>query len=229
MSASMTPKTPHAGHRARLKERFDRSPHEMPDYETLELLLGYVLPRKDTKPLAKALLQNFGNMRGVLDARRDELESVPGFGPGLTRFWRLLRECMARYEEAPVRCRHELSTPDAVARMARRRLAGNSREECWIALLDSCNRCIAWECLLRGGVEGVRFEAREVLEMVLRREANGFILVHNHPGGNATPSGPDMLMTRTLQRLAQEMKIRFVDHIIVSETECRSLTSNTRI
>ena len=105
----------HTGHRARLKERFTLEPLALADYEILELLLGYVLIRKDTKPLAKELLERFGSLRGVMDARQDELESVAGVGPGLSVFWRLLREFAARCEEAPVRRREELATPQAVA------------------------------------------------------------------------------------------------------------------
>lgn len=223
MSSNNAAKSPHAGHRKRLKARFAGAPHQMADYEALELLLGYALPRKDTKPLAKELLRRFGDMRGVLSARPDELCGVPGFGPGLELFWRLLRECLARYEEAPVRQRQVLATPEAVARMARTRLTGCSHEECWVALVDSGNHCIAWEMLMRGGVDAVPVRPRDVLEQALRYKASGIILVHNHPGGNDAPSAPDLSITRELQRLAAAMGIRFLDHVIVTETSCRSL------
>lgn len=229
MTSSKATKPPHAGHRARLRERFARAPHEMADYETLELLLGYVITRQDTKPLAKELLTRFDNMRGVISARPDELESVPGFGEGLVVFWKLLRECMARYEEAPVRHRHTLASPEAVARMARMRLTGAAHEECWIALVDARNRCIAWEMLMRGGVESVPITPRDVLAMALRHKASGVILVHNHPGGNTTPSAADMQITRELQRLCSGMGVRFLDHIIVTETECHSLVQNNTV
>ena len=140
------------GHRARLRERFERDPAGMADYEVLELLLGYSLTRKDTKPLAKELLRRFGGIRGVMDARPDELLAVPGFGPGLMTFFTALRETYSRYTDSAVRKREVLATPQAVARMAQSRLAGCPHEECWLALVDQRNRLTAWERLRQGGV-----------------------------------------------------------------------------
>ncbi len=136
--------SPHSGHKARLRKRFQKAPATFQDYEILELLLGYVLIRKDTKPLAKELLARFENIRGVLNARQDELVTVPGFGEGLAIYWDLIRELMSRYAEAPMRQRCTLVTPEDVATMAQVRLAGFSHEECWIALLDNQNRLLPW-------------------------------------------------------------------------------------
>ena len=105
------------GHRERLRQRLEIEPTAVADYEVLELLLGYGLTRKDTKPLAKELIQRFGSIRGALDARPEELLEVPGFGPGLVALWRVLSETRARYAAADVRQREVLATPDAVARM----------------------------------------------------------------------------------------------------------------
>ena len=214
----------HSGHRARLRARLEREPLAVADYEVLEMLLGYGLPRRDTKPLAKELLARFGSLRGVLDARPGELEQTSGFGAGLQAFWRLLREVLARYEESPVRQRETLASPEAVARMARNRLAGCSHEECWLALVDTRNRLIAWERLSRGGVADVPLQPRDVLEVALIRKASGIILVHNHPGGSLEPSRSDMALTEELQRLAPCMGLRFLDHVIVTEGACYSIT-----
>jgi DNA repair protein RadC len=99
----MTEISAHQGHRARLRGRLMQNPGALADYEILELLLGQTLVRKDTKPLAKALLARFGSLRGVLDAGLPELSTIPGFGSGLACFWILLRESMARYAESPLR------------------------------------------------------------------------------------------------------------------------------
>lgn len=220
---------PYAGHRARLRERLEREPLVVEDYEVLELLLGYGLTRKDTKPLAKELLRRFGSIRGVLDARPDELMAVPGFGPGLMALWRVQREILARHAESPVRRREILATPKAVARMAQSRLAGCPHEECWLALVDQRNGLIAWERLRRGGIGQVPVQARDVLEVALTRKASGIILVHNHPGGSPGPSRPDLLLTEELQRLAPRMGLRFLDHVIVTEGDCYSITQSQLI
>ena len=94
-----------AGHRARLRQRLNRDAQTVEDYEILELVLGFALTRKDTKPLAKELLRRFGTIRGVLDARPDELLAVDGFGPGLLSLWQLLRELMVRYQSSQLRRR----------------------------------------------------------------------------------------------------------------------------
>lgn len=214
----------HEGHRARLKKRLQLETQALADYEILELLLGYVLLRKDTKPLAKELLERFTSLRGVMDARPDELQNVDGFGPGLLAFIGLLREFMARYAEAPVRYRQEIASAKAVAHMARMRMAGMDHEECWIALVDRQNRLLSWERLQRGRTSEVSLIPRDVLELAYARKASGIILVHNHPGGGTNPSAPDLLLTSELQRLAPSMGLRFLDHIIVTEADCYSMS-----
>lgn len=216
----------HAGHRARLRERLEREPLAVSDYEVLELLLGYGLTRKDTKPLAKELLRRFGSIKGVLDARPDELVQTPGFGPGLMHLWRVLRELLARHASSSIRKREELATPQAVAHMARARLSGCAYEECWIALVDNRNGLLAWERLRRGGIGSVPVQPRDVLEAALLHKASGIILIHNHPGGSPGPSQPDIMLTTELQRLAPRMGLRFVDHIIVTEGDCYSITQS---
>ena len=116
--------SPHSGHRSRLRQRLAREPLAVADYEILELLLGYGQPRKDTKPLARELLLRFHNIRGVLDAPPEQLLAVPGFGPGLLSMWQVLREVLARHAAAPLLQGVEVATPQAVAEMARARLAG---------------------------------------------------------------------------------------------------------
>jgi DNA repair protein RadC len=213
----------HTGHRSRLKARLKKDAAQLADYELLELLLGCVLLRRDTKVLAKTLLRRFGNIRGVLDARPDELMTVEGFGPSLGAFWQLLREVKARCEEAPVRDREVLCTPEAVARMARARLTGCPHEELWIALTDHGNRLLALERLRKGTVGQVACTPREVLEMALLHKASNIILVHNHPGGNARPSAPDLHLTREIARLAPSLGMALIDHVVVTEDACYSL------
>lgn len=154
---------------------------------------------------------------------------MEGFGEGLLAVWRLQREILARYAAAAVRKREELSSPEAVAALARARLAGCPHEEVWLALLDGGNRLISWELLRRGGVDGVSITPREVLERALDHRASGIILVHNHPGGTLTPSRADINLTEAVSRLADQMGMRLLDHVIVTEADCHSITQNRRI
>src|SRR5574344_3054913 len=222
----MTDKTaasPHAGHKARLRERFAKEPLALPDYEILELLLGYAILRKDTKALAKDLLARFGSLRGVLDARPVELRQAAGFGPGLELFLRLLHEIMARYAVAPARQRKRITNAAIVARMARARLAASPHEECWMALLATLNNLLGWERLQRGDASFVQISRREVMAVVLKAGAAGFIIAHNHPGGNVQPSAPDLEITEKIRQTAKALDVHFLDHVIVTEQACYSL------
>lgn len=211
------------GHRERLRERVRRDPSAVADYEILELLLGLALVRKDTKLLARDLIARFRNIRGVLDARPDELLSVPGFGPSLASLWRLMRELMARYVASPVMEREVLASPEAVSAMGKQRLGHLANEESWLALVDAQNRLISWERLRHGGISSVSIQPRDVLEAALLHKASGIILVHNHPGGNPSPSRADLEMTVELEKLAPHLGLRFLDHVIVTAGDCYSI------
>ncbi len=213
----MTDKPHYIGHRNRLKERLKKNAAGLQDYEVLELVLGYALPRRDTKPLAKALLNRFGTLAGVYGARPEELADIAGVGPGLVTFWRLWREYWARVEESKLRQREVLDSPEVVADMARARLGYLGKEELWLACLDAKNRLLAFCAVSRGTVNQSAVYPREILAEALRREAGGIILVHNHPGGDPVPSKADRDLTRRIAFLAQEMGLRLLDHIIVAE------------
>ncbi len=220
----MTKNTPHyAGHRGRLRERLLKDGTDLADYEVLELLLGYALLRRDTKPLAKELLAQFGSIRGVLQARPEQILHIPGAGAGINALFSTIREVLARYGEAPTRTHEMLCTPEAVAAMAMPRLSGCPHEEVWIATVDSQNRQLSWERLARGGPDTAPCQPREILEQVFRYKATGFILVHNHPGGRANPSPQDLQITQRLQELSQSVGVRFLDHIIIGDGVCYSL------
>lgn len=212
-----------AGHRERLRKRFLHDSAGMEDYEILELLLGYALPRRDTRLLAKELLHRFGGIDGVLSATPEGLQSVSGVGPGVVNYFRLLRESQTRCVEAPVRRREAFCTPQAIMEFARLRLGSCPHEELWIATVDTGNRLISWERVYRGTVNASPLYPRDIVEVALRRKATGFFLVHNHPGGTARASRLDADVTRNLERIAKSLDIRFMDHIIVTESICCSL------
>lgn len=217
------------GHRQRLRARLKDAPEKLADYEILELLLGHVLLRCDTKPIAKELMERFGNMRAFLDARPDEYLDIPGVGPSVVSFTELLREFFARYAESRVRSKEILCSPEAVSSMAKQRLGRLAHEEVWVAYVDTRNRMIAWEKAAKGTINSSSIHPRDIMERALALKASGFIVVHNHPGGNSSPSSADIDFTRQLERAAQTLFIRFLDHIIVSDTECYSIISNAFI
>ena len=138
------------GHRKRLRARLADAPEKLQDYEILELLLGYVILRSDTKPMAKELLTRFGSLRGVIEAQPERYLDIPGIGEGVAGLMALLREFTPRYLESRVRKREELCSPEAVAAMARERLGRLAHEEIWVAYVDNGRRLVAWERAVRG-------------------------------------------------------------------------------
>lgn len=219
------PEKPHyLGHRKRLKEKFAANPQSLADYEIFELLLGYALSRIDTKPLAKEFIKRFGSFSGAIDASQSELALIPGVGAATELLWLLIHEIKARYIESPVRHRMVLATPERVALMAHHRLAGLLHEELWCALVDSQNRLIEWLCIMKGGLDHIGGTLpRDILTPALKHNASGVILAHNHPGGSPEASDQDKQFTQRVLAAAQLLGVRFIDHIIVTETKFTSM------
>lgn len=205
------------GHRKRLKERLASSSSSLADYEVLELLLGYALPRRDTKELAKALLTRCGSLRGLFHAPPEDLEDVPGMSPSVNVLLNVWREFWSRVQEGLIQEREVFSHPRIVADFAIARLGRERTEQFWVALVDNKNRLVHWQRVSQGTVDQTPVYPREILRLVLHHQASGLILVHNHPGGDPKPSVQDQELTKKMQRAAQEMDIRVLDHIVVTD------------
>lgn len=214
----MRKEQPHyIGHRKRLKQRIDRDPSQLHDYELLELVLGYALPRKDTKPLAKALLNRYKNFREILAAKPKDLETIDGIGPGIISFFKVWREFWSRTEQAEVTVKSVLSSPEKVVILAKSRLSFKDIEEFWTIMVDNKNRLVGFEKMSKGTVDQAPVFPREIITRALELRASGIILVHNHPGGDPDPSLQDRELTTKIRRIAVEMGIRVLDHIIIAE------------
>lgn len=210
------------GHRSRLRQRMDTEPRALCDHELLELLLSYALPRRDTKPLAKNMLAACGSLSEVLNASPERLAELPGFGEATATFWRTLQECQTRKASQPLTQKEVFTSPEQVRDMICSRLGHLSKEEFWVILLDNQNRLIAFERVFRGTVDQTAAYPREILELALRRHASGLILVHNHPGASTQPSDQDKNLTQTISRLAADMGLRLLDHLIVTAQDYSS-------
>ncbi|KAF1075436.1 DNA repair protein RadC [Halodesulfovibrio sp. MK-HDV] len=219
----MTEKAHYHGHRKRLREKLNKDEQALADYEILELVLGTVILRSDTKPLAKELLNRFGTLRGVLDAQDEDLRQLKGFGDSLVSHWKLLRELFSRYMESGISEKKQLSSPAEVAEMARIRLGRKEKEEFWAAFLDNQNRLISWERISTGTVNTTMIYPRELMEQALQRKASSLVIVHNHPGGNLTPSSPDIEITRHIVQAGRILGIRLLDHLIITADTYYSL------
>jgi len=210
-------KKPHYhDHRKRLRERFERGGERaLQNYEILELLLTYAIPRKDVKPVAKELIDTFGSLAGVLDADGEKLASVSGIGPRSAALIPLVKELCASYMTEKMRGRDLLGSPHAVVNFARLKLAGSANEQFMVIFLNVKNELIEFETMYEGTIDRAVVYPRRVMESALAHHAAGIILVHNHPSGHPDPSAEDKSITRAIAEAGRGLDIRVLDHVVV--------------
>ena len=203
------------GHRGRLRERLLTAGSDaLADHEMLEIVL-FALPRRDTKPLARALLLRFGSFARVITASVPDLLSVEGLGEAGAAALKsvqaaALRLLRAEVIEQPVLTNWERLTAYLSAELSRERI-----EQFRVLFLDSRNRLLADEAQQRGTVNHTPVYPREVAKRALELHATALILVHNHPSGDPTPSRDDIVMTEQIRMAAAALAITLHDHIIV--------------
>ncbi|HNQ01060.1 MAG TPA: DNA repair protein RadC [Syntrophales bacterium] len=206
----------HLGHRERLKARFERAGISgLQEYEVLELLLFYALPRRDVKPLAKELLKRFGSLKGVLDADREALQATPGIGRHAAVLVGIVREVAALSLRQRAEEREQISSTKELIDYCLASMGGLKDEHFAVICLNARNRIIQVETVQEGIVNQAVVYPRKVLEKALAHKASAIILVHNHPSGHVRPSDADIRLTRVLQDAARVMDIALHDHLIV--------------
>jgi len=205
----------HGGHRQRLRTRAAISFAALPDYELLELILARSLPRRDVKPLAKALLARFGCLAGVFGASAEELKTIRGVGPGTALDLKLVQEATARMSRAEVKKRPVISSWSALLAYVRTAMAHEAREQFRVLFLDKKNQLIADEVMNEGTVDHAPVYPREVVRRALELSASAVILTHNHPSGDPTPSSADIDMTRQVIDAARVLRIAVHDHLVI--------------
>jgi DNA repair protein RadC len=205
-------------HRKRLRERFRRSGFEgFHDYEVLELLLTYAIPRLDVKPIAKELIFRFGDIQGVMDASFEELEKTKGMGENAATLLYLLKSCASIYLRQSVIKSKQVSGTAALLNYCRVEMKGLKDEQFRTIFLNSQNEIIGDEVIQEGTVDQSVVYPRKVMEKALHYKASAMILVHNHPSGSLKPSRDDINLTEALKRAAQSLQIQVHDHLIISK------------
>ncbi|MBU1356947.1 MAG: DNA repair protein RadC [Candidatus Edwardsbacteria bacterium] len=205
-----------AGHRQRLKEKFRKAGGDgLHDYELLELLLTYALPRRDVKPLAKELITRFGGLSGVLDASPEELDKVKRLSQGSGILIKLNKAIIEYYMTNEMASRDVLSSPQTVLNFAKAKLAGLPNEVFLCIYLNTKNEVLKHNIINQGTVDKAAVYPRRIIKEALDCHAAGLILVHNHPSGHCQPSPEDKALTDSIISVAKTMDIRVLDHLIV--------------
>ena len=211
-------------HRARLRERFLKGgANAVPDYELLELVLFRAIPRRDVKPLARLLLDTFGDFNRVISATQDQLEQVNGVGPAVVAEFKIVEAAAHRLSRAKVMGKPVLSGWQTLLDYCHTAMAHRTKEHFRILYLDRKNVLIADEEQAEGTIDHVPVYPREIIKRALALNASALILVHNHPSGDPTPSEADISMTLQIETAAQTLNIVVHDHIIIGQSREISL------
>ena len=213
-------------HRQRLRERLlDGGTDALPDYELLEFLLYAAIPRKDTKALAKRLIERFGSFAGVLSADREALTNVEDMGDASAAALLAVRAAAARMLRGEIADRPVISNWQALVDYCTARIGFAAAEEFHLLFLDRKNALIADEPQQRGTVDHTPVYPREVVKRALELNATAIIMVHNHPSGDVTPSRADIEMTKQVREAAKAVGIALHDHLVIGRGKHASLKS----
>lgn len=204
------------GHRQRLRDRFLESGEQgLADYELLELLLFRSIPRRDVKPLAKALIARFGSLAEVLGARFERLMEIETLSENSALDLKLIEVAARRLTRGAVHQKPLLSSWKDVLDYCRTMIAFSEREEFHVLFLDKRNQLIGDEQMSLGTIDHAPVYPREIIRRAIELGASALILVHNHPSGDPTPSQADIAMTQDLAAIAKSLGIHIHDHIII--------------
>ncbi len=220
MTRSQVPRpetAPHyLGHRERLRERFRKAGGgALADYELLELVLFRAIPRRDVKPLAKALLARFGSFAEVVAARPERLKEIDGLSEAAIVELKIVAETAKRFAKIKLEKRPSMGSFSALIDYCRTAMAFLDREEFRILFLDKKNGLIADEVQSVGTVDHAPVYPREIMRRALELNATALILVHNHPSGEPSPSAVDIHLTNQIVALGKSLNVAVHDHLII--------------
>ena len=205
-----------AGHRARMRVRLtEGSGDAFHDYELVEYLLGLATPRRDTKPLAKRLILEFGGLPGLLAASHAELERIPGLGATGIAALKFVQVAAVRSLKANVLGRPVLSSWQAVLDYLHADMAHRSTEAFRVLFLNARNMLVRDELMGEGTVDQAPVFTREIIHRALQLSATALVLVHNHPSGDPRPSREDIALTQDIVEAGRRLAITVHDHVII--------------
>ncbi|TPG22338.1 DNA repair protein RadC [Sphingomonas koreensis] len=222
----MTAPDPNAGHRARLRQRLiETSGDGLLDHELIEYLLALAIPRRDTKPLAKALLVEFGGIGGLLSAEPEALLRVKGMGETSVAALKIVQTAALRLLRAEVAAKPVLANWQALLDYLRADMAHHPIERVRVLHLNTRNMLIRDELVSEGSIDEAAVHVREVIRRAIDLGSAAVILVHNHPSGDPSPSRADIEITRGVADAGKRLGIAVHDHIIIGTSGHASLRS----
>lgn len=216
-----------SGHRKRLRERFvNTGLSGFHDHEILELMLTYAISRKDTKKIAKDLMDNFGSIVNVLNADIEDLQKVTGIKAHSAVFIKFIRELVTEYFQSSIPKRAAFTSIEQLLAHLNPFYYGKNKEIFMALYLNSKNRRLAEETLGEGTVNEAIAFPRRIVESALKHNATAVIIAHNHPGGVLEPSEQDEDITRKISEALSTLSITLQEHVIINEEGYYSFRKN---
>lgn len=208
----------HNGHRTRLRNLVQQAGIDsLPEHQILEFLLTFIIPRKDTNPIAHNLIKTFGSLSGVLDATKDELAAVEGIGENSALFLSTFKDIFSRYCVSRNRPKIKIKNSNDLFNFIRPALENKTNEELYVFCVDDDNRLVSYECISKGSFSSSSVDMQMLLRILLKSKCTHFMLAHNHPSGNINPSLEDDRFTRATMFGTRINNFDFVEHIIVGK------------
>lgn len=210
----------HKGHRQRLRDVANKMGiNNLPEHQVLELLLSYIIPQKDTNPLAHKLISKFGSLAGVFEADRATLEKVEGIGSVASSFISTLSQIPQIYKTSKIKDKQVISCPSQAIKYFAQAISIDNVEKFYMACLNSRCEVVSTSSFTNGNNNKIIVDIKELVQIVLNTQATGIIICHTHPEGEAKPSKEDIIYTKRLFITMQSMNIKLLDHIILNEKE----------
>ena len=214
----------HDGHRQRMKQRMLQEGLDgFDEVQALELILFYCIPRRDTNPVAHALIKQFGSFAQVLEASVEDLRQVPGMGEGAAAYLHMVHEASRYYQISRGKEATILKTLDQCGTYLVPYFHGRTTETVFLLCMDAKCKVLCCRQLGEGGINSAGLSLRKLVETALRAGASAVILAHNHPSGLAIPSEEDIAATRRAAEALRAVEIQLADHVIVAEDDYVSL------
>ncbi|MEM7054863.1 MAG: DNA repair protein RadC [Pseudomonadota bacterium] len=198
-------------------------PSSLSDAELLAILLRTGQQGQSALDLARALILNFGSLRGLLEADQQQLCAQPGLGPAKVAQIQAALELARRHLQARLQRGNALTSPNDTRKFLTAKLRHQPHEQFSALMLDTRNRVITFETMFHGSIDVAHVHPRVVVERALKAQAASVIVAHNHPSGVAEPSQADLAITRKLRDSLALLEIRLLDHFIIGDGEVVSL------
>lgn len=216
----------HSGHRERLREQFFFHGESMREHQILELMLSYVIPQKDTNPIAHELINKFGSISQVVDSPIEELMQVKGVSKVVASFLNFQSKFIGIYKKSKANNKPYLKNINDIIEYLKQVIEIGEVERFYYLCLDTKDKLISFREMGVGTDKSVNLSSKEFINNIINYKAHSVALCHTHPCGIATPSIQDKMLTQTIYSLLEGINVKLIDHIILSHDGCYSFFQN---